>query len=83
MGKVLKITEGASYDEWEGTSSVTITVVADGKQLHELSFYDGEPEDNNLSRNFNDCHSITTVLATVAEYAANGYTVEFVDGEQS
>ena len=79
MSKVLKITEAASYDEWEGTGSITITVVADGKQLHCVSFYDGEPEDNNLSRNFSDCHSITQVLATVAEYVAKGYTVEFAE----
>ena len=51
--------------------------------LHDLAFHDGEPEDNNLGGNFNDCLSITSVLATVAKYVAKGYTVELVGGEQS
>ena len=79
MSKILKITEQSAYDDYDGTGSVAITVEADGTVLHELSFFDGEPEDNNLSRNFSDCHSITQVLATVAEYVAKGYTVEFAE----
>lgn len=83
MSKILKITEQTTYDDYEGAGSVSITVEANGTVLHDLEFHDGEPEDNNLGRNFNDCLSITSVLATVAKYVANGYTVEFVDGEQS
>lgn len=82
MSKILKITEQTTYDD-EGAGSISITVEADGTVHHDLAFHDGEPEDNNLGRNFHDCLSITSVLATVSKYVANGYTVEFVDGEQS
>lgn len=77
MSKVLTITEESVEDTWECRSTLTITVSADGKELHQLVFADGEQEDNNLSRGFDGCWSITTVLATVANYVADGYTVEF------
>lgn len=82
MSKILKITEQTTYDDYDDRGSVSIIVEADGRVLHDLGFFDGEPEDNNLSRNFNDCLSITAVLSTVARYVAAGYTVEFACEEQ-
>ena len=38
----------------------TLTIEIDGKV--ELTFSDGEPEDNCLARNFNDCFGIVDLL---------------------
>ena len=37
-----------------------ISVEIDGKNVFDV--FDGEPEDNTLSRNFNSCHSIGALL---------------------
>lgn len=37
-----------------------------------FSVYDGEPEDNNLSRNFNDCFKLAEILKMVFNAGANG-----------
>ncbi len=51
-----------------------------------FSAMDGEPEDNNLSRNFNDCFSITDLmkLAYKAGAAAEpmGITTQEIDWEE-
>lgn len=83
MDKVLKITEATGYNEDDYRGYVHITMEAGGKVLHDLSFFDGEPEDSNISRNFNDCLSITSALATVAKLVKRGYSVEFCEGDDS
>lgn len=42
----------------------------------ELSFFDGEPEDNNLNRNFNDCYSIENLIKKAYEAGKNGEVLE-------
>ena len=39
----------------------SISIHIDG--VLKLSFFDGEPEDNNLSRNFNDVYKIADLLS--------------------
>lgn len=34
----------------------------DNGETQLLRFYDGEPEDNNLARNFSDCHRIVGMM---------------------
>lgn len=37
---------------------------------------DGEPEDNNLSRNFSDCYNIEDIIKRSFEAGKNGETLE-------
>lgn len=37
-----------------------------------LNFYDGEPEDNNIARNFNDVHKIHKLLYSAWEAGRKG-----------
>lgn len=41
-----------------------------------IEFIDGEPEDNNLSRNFNDCYSIVDLLKAAHELGIKGEPLE-------
>jgi len=43
------------------------------KKFH---FLDGEPEDNNLSRDFSDCYDIVSALKLAFEAGKNGETLE-------
>lgn len=52
---VKEITE--SFDE---ESRLSIEISIDGVKV--FAVHDGEPEDNNLYRNFNDCVSITHMM---------------------
>jgi len=42
----------------------------DGKQV--FSFFDGEPEDANLLRDFSDCYNIVDALKAAYEAGKNG-----------
>ena len=42
----------------------------DGKKV--FSVYDGEPEDSNLSRDFNDCWKIPTLIQMAHKAGADG-----------
>jgi hypothetical protein len=46
-------------------------------------FYDGEPEDNSLCRNFSDCYSITDLMKRAYDAGKNGeeFMLETVEGE--
>ena len=55
--KILTLTDEASEERDYGQMLV---VEVDGKP--EIEVYDGEPEDNNLSRNFNGCYGIGNLL---------------------
>jgi len=41
-----------------------------------VSFSDGEPEDNTISRNFSDVHSILTLMKIAHEAGLRGETLE-------
>jgi len=44
-----------------------------GEVVKTLSFSDGEPEDNNLNRNFNDCYIIEDLVKAAV---GNSITIE-------
>ena len=50
----------------------------------EFEVYDGEPEDNNLSRNFSDCFSIEKLMELVYQAGINGedYTVDYLEVDE-
>lgn len=68
-------------DDWECNCSLTISVTEDGNDLHYLSFYDGETEDNNIMRNFSDVTSIVRVMKTMYELGKQGKEVVFTYSE--
>lgn len=51
-----------------------IEIFIDGKRVFTVS--DGEPEDNTLNRNFNDCYGILDLLRQVHEAGKRGETLE-------
>lgn len=56
-----------------------LQIEVDGKVS--FAVYDGEPEDNNLSRNFNDCYNIKDLMQAAYEAGTRGepFNIEFVD----
>ena len=44
-----------------------------GKEI--ISFYDGEPEDNTLQRNFNDVYKIDKIIKMAFNAGKNGETL--------
>lgn len=62
----MKIKEVYQEDDYQGSLDIFI----DGKK--EFSVHDGEPEDNNLYRNFNDCLSIVSLLKRAYDAGKNG-----------
>jgi len=56
--------------------SDTLNIKIDGVQV--FSVCDGEPEDNNLSRNFNDCWDIVKLMrrAYEAGVSQEGFSVD-------
>ena len=50
----------------------------------EFEVYDGEPEDNNLSRNFSDCFSIEKLMELAYQAGINGedYTVDYLEVDE-
>lgn len=64
----MKIKVVERIDELDYTGMMEIYI--DGRR--EFTVYDGEPEDNNLSRNFNDCWSIPELMRKAYEAGRNG-----------
>lgn len=56
-----------------------LEIEIDGR--NSFSVYDGELEDNNLSRNFNDCYKIADLMNLAYNAGKNGepFNIEFVD----
>lgn len=63
----MKIVERTAYDEGDCRGYLKIQV--DGKQV--FSACDGEPEDNGLGRNFNDCYSIVDLMKQAYDAGQN------------
>lgn len=57
-----------------------ITIESDNKKLQ---FFDGEPEDNILSRNFSDVYSIKALVMEAYEAGKAGQPMEIKDSEIS
>jgi len=49
------------------------------KEEVSLEFYDGEPEDSNLSRDFSDVYCIPDIIAMAYEAGKNGEEIEFIN----
>lgn len=63
--KQITLTDKAAMERYGDMLVIEI----DGKE--NFSVYDGEPEDNNLYRNFNDCFKIIDLLKKVYEAGIN------------
>lgn len=61
--------------------SLEIKISEEDKITRRLSFYDGEPEDNNLNRNFSDVYSIPGLMQLAFEAGKAGQTFEIVEEE--
>lgn len=68
-----------AYIECDYRQAIEITV--DGNCV--FSAYDGEPEDNNLSRNFSDCFSIQDMLKMAFDAGSRGESFELVETESN
>ena len=62
------------YKTFDSGCRAALTIHIDGTK--KLSFWEGEPEDNNLGRNFNDCYSIVSFMKMAYEAGKNGETLE-------
>lgn len=69
----------SAEDEDDCRSAFSIFV--DGERL--FKFVDGEPEDNNLARNFNDILKIHELVEKTKEACKNGEEIEVEDLELS
>lgn len=64
----MKIIYKHAMNKWEFRYGVVVEV--DGKP--EAEFYDGEPEDNSIGRNFNDIHNIPKLMKMAYEAGVKG-----------
>lgn len=69
----LKYVEKTAMDESDYRSAVVISF---GDKS--LSFYDGEPEDANLSRDFSDIYHISSLIDLAYEAGKKGEEIEFI-----
>lgn len=74
--EMLSLTENAIADR---DYRDYIEIKFDGKCL--FSVHDGEPEDNNLSRNFNSCYGILDLLKKAYEVGKRGENLEIISTE--
>jgi hypothetical protein len=74
----MEIITTSETDEESFTSSVKIELKTNDKNMI-LSFYDGEPEDNNLGRNFNDVYLISEALQLAYEAGKRGEPIITTD----
>ena len=64
--EVFNLTDEAASERYGDVMAIHI----DGKK--EFEVYDGEPEDNNLYRNFSDCFSIPDLIRKAYEAGKKG-----------
>lgn len=48
---------------------------------NKIKFFDGEPEDNNLSRNFNACYKIKNLIEEAYQAGKNGEELSVTKSE--
>ncbi len=75
----MQVTEITSVDEEEYREKIEIKIDGDTK----FRVHDGEQEDNNLGRNFSDCHNVTSLLIQAHEAGKRGeeLSIEFLEEE--
>lgn len=64
-------------DEYDYRDFVNIKV--DGATVFDV--HDGEPEDNNLGRNFSDCLDVTSLMKWAWQAGKDGDTFEIINRE--
>ena len=69
--------ENIEYYDYRDRLKIVV-VTNNGEQT--LNFHDGEPEDNNLGRNFGHCHSIPALLEQAYNAGKNGEEFEIEMG---
>lgn len=58
-----------------------LQIVINGKRAFKV--VDGEPEDSNLNRDFNDCYNITGLMKSAWEAGKNGEVFELIQTESA
>lgn len=74
----MKITMKSRYYAYNRDGVCEVSVTANGK-TKVLSFYDGEPEDNNLSRNFSSAYLIPDFVKFVVDNLDPNENIEIVE----
>ncbi|MEK4581820.1 AAA family ATPase [Bacillus sp. FSL R12-0074] len=72
--KIKKVVMKTEESEWGEYGRVSIEV--DGEEMFDVHHSDS-PEDNNLSRNFSDCHSVDSLMKMAYEAGKSGEVLEF------
>ena len=74
----MKVTFRNWYDEEDFRNRIRITWMS-----KTLNFLDWEHEDNNLSRNFSGCYSISSLIKEANELWLNGEVIEIEEIEDN
>lgn len=69
-------------NECDYTNAITFKLTTN-KEVLDLKFHDGEPEDNFLSRNFNDIYLIRNLIEAAYFAGKNNEMLEISDEESS
>lgn len=72
---IIKVKTRTPNESNDYTHSLKIEV--DGKEVFRV--YDGEPEDANLDRDFNDCFQIPNLMKQAYEAGKNGEKLKVID----
>jgi hypothetical protein len=65
----VKVQSLMEKDRYERCGDILVIYINDKRVFYAM---DGEPEDSNLSRDFNDCWSIPDLMKTAYEAGKNG-----------
>jgi hypothetical protein len=65
------------YDDGGWSDGNALSISLDGVQHFYVA--DGEPEDNNLMRNFNDCYNVLGMLRVAYEAGYQGEPLEVLE----
>lgn len=78
---MLELVSVQDHDD-EGNGSLKINIKNKDTEIN-LTFYDGEPEDNSLGRNFSDCYRIVEALQLAYEAGKRGDSIQITDIDNS
>ena len=56
-----------------------LKIKINGKKV--FSVYDGEPEDNTLGRNFNDCYKLENIFTSIYQAVITGEESEIISSQ--
>jgi hypothetical protein len=62
-------------EECDYRSALDLTVISGDNVVH-IDFYDGEPEDNSMSRNFSSIYSIAEIIKVAHQAGLDGQPLE-------